>query len=273
MAIKFSDDDAFVDHPYAELSKEFQDNWPTAYRTIKLIPMMYNRLTLIEGYSHKAAMNKILEDHAHLPGFSERNIRRNLPEDNPIVPRRIRTACPKTSITKTNDEREFSHNEPEGRRSEPQEGQGRSKNADVEYEEEGAQIPTISEGNRCPRRPEQRAKIKGLEEQLDYLEARDQARQEDQEFNRESFAYNNESKNYRPLDFEFCLKLRDVRKYAASRFKEAGDNGDVWFNGTIDAETGLVVCTYLGRIKERSKSIASDSQEAGTHEAGNGQDV
>jgi hypothetical protein len=57
---------------------------------------IYNRLTLIEQYSHKEAIKKIHDDHKDLPGFSSRNIRRNPPKDNPIVPRRkVRSWCPK----------------------------------------------------------------------------------------------------------------------------------------------------------------------------------
>jgi hypothetical protein len=99
------------DRPYEELSEEFKAKWPTAIRALELIPLMYNRLTRKEGYSHKAAINKIYNDHAHLPGFSKRNIRRNLPSDSPTVPRRIRPSWPKTSITKSNNEQEFSDNE------------------------------------------------------------------------------------------------------------------------------------------------------------------
>jgi hypothetical protein len=98
------------------------------------------------------------------------------------------------------------------------------------------------------------------------VEAREQASEEDEEFSQQSIVGNSECNNYRPLDFEFCLKLREVRKYAASRFREGGDNGEVWFNGTIDAQTGLVVCMYLGRIKERSIFNASDGLAASNHE-------
>lgn len=39
-------------------------------------------------------------DHRHLPGFSQRNIRRYLPLNNKAVPRRVRPPCPKNSFTK-----------------------------------------------------------------------------------------------------------------------------------------------------------------------------
>jgi len=72
---------------YDDLSSEFQRLYP---RVIRLIPLMYNRLTIIDKLSHKEATAKFYNDHRDLPGFSRRNIRRNLPSDNATVPRRIR---------------------------------------------------------------------------------------------------------------------------------------------------------------------------------------
>jgi hypothetical protein len=85
---------------YNELSKEFQQLYPTAYRAIELIGMMYNRLTLVDRLSHKEAEAKIYEDHKHLPGFSSRNIRRSLTSlDNPSIPHRkkIRPTWPNSA--------------------------------------------------------------------------------------------------------------------------------------------------------------------------------
>ena len=42
-------------------------------------------------------------DHKHLPGFSDRNVRRYLPSHNPNIPHRVRTPRPKNSITKAVD--------------------------------------------------------------------------------------------------------------------------------------------------------------------------
>ena len=64
---------------------------------------MYNRLTLVDGLTHKDALLKIHNDHNHLSGFTERNIRRYLPTNNPNIPRRVRTSRPKSSITETSD--------------------------------------------------------------------------------------------------------------------------------------------------------------------------
>ena len=58
---------------YDDLSSEFQRLYP---RVILLIPLMYNRLTLVDKLSHKETIAKIYNDHRELSGFSRRNIRR-----------------------------------------------------------------------------------------------------------------------------------------------------------------------------------------------------
>lgn len=80
---------------YKELSGEFTQAYLMGLRAFELIPIMYNRLTLVDKLSHKKAVRKIHNDHQHLAGFTERNIRRFLPEDNPHVQHRLRTSRPK----------------------------------------------------------------------------------------------------------------------------------------------------------------------------------
>ena len=81
---------------YEQLSTEFK---LFLSRAIQFIPLMYNRLTLVDKLSHKSAITRIYNDHRHLTGFSQRNIRRNLPLYNEVVPRRVRPSCPKSSLT------------------------------------------------------------------------------------------------------------------------------------------------------------------------------
>src|SRR5829696_8957209 len=74
---------------YDELSKEFQQLYPNVLRARQLIGLMYNRLTMVDKLSHKNAVAKIYKDHKHLPGFSQRNIRRSLTSlDNPNISHR-----------------------------------------------------------------------------------------------------------------------------------------------------------------------------------------
>jgi hypothetical protein len=96
---------------YEELSEEFIGLYPTALRAFELIRSMYNRLTLVDNYVHKAAVAKIYYDHEHLPGFSKRNIGRHLPLDNEAVPRRIRPSWPKNSRTETSAREQLSRAE------------------------------------------------------------------------------------------------------------------------------------------------------------------
>lgn len=98
---------------YEDLSDELQKIYPIATRAFELIPLMYNRLTLVDGLTHKNAFEKIVADHKHLSGFSERNIRRYLPTENPVVPKRVRSSCPKNRITETNDLSQLSEAEQE----------------------------------------------------------------------------------------------------------------------------------------------------------------
>jgi hypothetical protein len=88
----------YTNRSYDELSAEFKRSLS---RAIELVPLMYNRLTLIDEMSHKAAISKMYNDHRHLPGFSDRNIRRYLPLSNKAVPRRVRPPRPKNSLNET----------------------------------------------------------------------------------------------------------------------------------------------------------------------------
>ena len=91
--------DEFRTKTYEMLSKEFQELYPKAARAYQLISLMNNRLTLIDNLSHKEARLRIINDHKHVPGFSDRNVRIYWPTNNPKVPRRIRPSWPKNGIT------------------------------------------------------------------------------------------------------------------------------------------------------------------------------
>jgi hypothetical protein len=110
-----SDDDEYKIRTYKELSAEFQQLYPQAIRAYQLIPLMYNRLTLIDKLSHKDAITKINNDHSHLSGYSTRNIRRYLPSGNPAVPRRVRPPCPKNSPSEIIEPEKLSNSQHEDR--------------------------------------------------------------------------------------------------------------------------------------------------------------
>jgi hypothetical protein len=71
---------------YEDILREFQMLFANAMKAFQLIPVMYNRLTLVDKLSHNQTVKKIHDDHIHLQGFSPRSIRRYLPADNPAVP-------------------------------------------------------------------------------------------------------------------------------------------------------------------------------------------
>jgi len=82
---------------FEELRAELLYHLPHVYRAIQLVPIIYDRLTLIDGRSHKEAFFEICKIFAQVRrnfpeerGLSDRNLYRYLPEDNPHVPRRIR---------------------------------------------------------------------------------------------------------------------------------------------------------------------------------------
>jgi hypothetical protein len=96
---------------YNDLSSEFQKLHYSAVRAFELIALMYNRLTLVENFSHKEAVARIQNDHKYLAGFSKRNIPRYLPRDNLSVPRRVvRPRWPKNSATEPNGHSKLSNN-------------------------------------------------------------------------------------------------------------------------------------------------------------------
>jgi hypothetical protein len=98
---------------YEDLSNELQKIYPAAARAYELIPLMYNRLTLIDRLTHKNAVEKIIADHQQLFGFSARNIRRYLPSGNPLLPKRVRPPWPKNIHTETESQSQLSNTEQE----------------------------------------------------------------------------------------------------------------------------------------------------------------
>jgi hypothetical protein len=102
-------DKSYETRTYNELSDEFKRTYS---RACDLIPLMYDRLTLIDGESHEFALMKIYNDHKDLPGFSKRNINRYLPSDNPTIPRRVVTRRHNSSRTVSTQARNLSNAKP-----------------------------------------------------------------------------------------------------------------------------------------------------------------
>ena len=58
------------------------------------------------------------------------------------------------------------------------------------------------------------------------------------------------SLNGQLLDFEFCLKFKDLRQYMTTIFNRIGDHGDIWFHGKVDKNSGHIAEVNIGRIIE-----------------------
>lgn len=50
------------------------------------------------------------------------------------------------------------------------------------------------------------------------------------------------------LSFELHWSFREIRVYMEPLFSKGGDHQQVWFNGTIDRNTGKIISSGFGRI-------------------------
>ena len=65
---------------------------------------------------------------------------------------------------------------------------------------------------------------------------------------KENLAENHDNNlNEQLLDFEFCLKFKEIQQHMAPLFNKIGWNGDVWFHGKINKNSGQVVEANIGR--------------------------
>jgi hypothetical protein len=231
---------------YQELSSEFQKLYP---RAVELIPLMYNRLTLVEKLSHKKALAKIYNDHQHLSraGFSKRNIRRNLPLDNATVPRRIRPSRPKNSQgtsggATVQEQKMVAMTEETIDDNNEAKAPSTNKMNSVSFVEQTPCANTENvnhtslvavdklERNRsdlekCPNCSVLRLRNQELEEAL--REATLDSRGEESEI-------------------EYSLPYLEVQRYMAAEYKRGGSK--VWFSVKINAETKEVTSAKTGRI-------------------------
>jgi hypothetical protein len=227
-------DDSYKSSTYDQLSKEFRELFRKAVRAFQLIPLMYDRLTEIDGLSHKEARTKILDDHKDLPGFTTRNFYRYLPTDNPNIPRRVVTPRHKNSTTKPTNEKTFSTTE-----------------SDFAPDTRTDDKLTTSECSSCL---ELRNTVKELSEALSKttkLPTADTLIESDLAANRDSSLVRGYPKETRDiLEFEFHLLFGDLSRQMAPLYPKIGDAGKVWFSGRIDKNTGKVLFVRLGRIEE-----------------------
>ncbi|PWU81160.1 MAG: hypothetical protein DLM72_08405 [Candidatus Nitrosopolaris wilkensis] len=217
------DSNEYKRRTYEDLSQEFEKLYPAAARAFELVPQMYNRLTLVDELTHKEAVTKIHNDHQHLAGFTERNIRRYLPTDNPNLPRRVRTPCPKNSITKISS-KEFVSN-------------AKQDDKDVLKEQKTSNdiLEDVSDDKRS-----------GIPDSLGRIEPVIEKRLQTNESSND-----NQTRNkFDIIDFEFHLKWEHLVNYL-NRLSNLGTSVEVWFNGELDRRTGKIITAYTGTIAER----------------------
>jgi hypothetical protein len=219
----------YQNRAYDDLSSEFQKVHSSAVRAFELIALMYNRLTLVENFSHKDAVTKIQNDHKHLVGFSKRNISRSLPLDNPAVPRRVRPSWRKSSLTGANTPSKLSN---------IIQGQDENSKLSLTYDNTDA---TKTDANLATK-----SSAQSLECSSQLITADNVAYA--------SSASINETHNV--LEFEFHLPKQDILKHMGEVYPWLDDEDlKVWFSGKIDRKSGHVISAKLGRTSQQQVDL------------------
>jgi hypothetical protein len=251
---------------YEELSLEFQKVYPFVSRAIQLIGLMYNRLTLKDKLSHKEAISKIYEDHKHLQGFSERNIRRSLMSlDNPNIPhrrsRKIRPTWPNSesgeALHDTSDQ-------------EAAELSGNNQSANQDYKPENTKNMNEEKTSDadCPKcdvllvqyqklEQEKNKALEGLRRSLQII--RDQENQISEIRNAKSEISLKDNDRAKVLEQEIALLYEPVQRAMASTFKLKENK--LWLTIRHSKDTGNIIAVYTGRksmVVFSSQSILSN---------------
>jgi hypothetical protein len=262
---------------YEELSKEFQQLFPSAYRAIQLIAMMYNRLTLVDKLSHKEAKLKIYKDHKHLPGFSSRNIRRSLTSlDNPSIPHRNKKIRPTWPNSADISEKKYQARAVLDRAELPllsvttnNHSLTLNQGSKVKKEEESI-VPHKTETveiHACPncevlfiqnqKLEEEKDKLaEGLKQALEIIRNQEENISEPKQNIKPPPENQAQTNNYNGgggvLDCEVPLLYSPLQKEMASIFKLKGNK--VWLTIRFNKSTGRIIAVYLGRESQRTCS-------------------
>jgi hypothetical protein len=236
---------------YEELSREFQEVCPAAARAFVLIPQMYNRLTLVDSLTHKDALAKIYNDHVHLAGFTERNIRRYLPTNNPNTPRRVRTSRPKNSNTETSEnplsdtKQEESGAKPKSKKEEDSESatlpiyvaatrQGESV-AITEHKAEVGQSTTTGSGAAAESNPNEVKEHSATKVDTPKTQEEDTLTKEEHQSEAQIQSQESKKVGEDVVESEFRLDWNELSNLFVP------DMDDVWFTININKNTGRIV--------------------------------
>jgi hypothetical protein len=216
----------YQNRTYDDLSSEFQKEYPSAVRAYQLTALMYNRLTLVENFSHKNAIAKIHNDHKHLAGFSKRNISRSLPLDNPNVQRRVKPKWRKNSLTGANEPQKSS----------------------ITIQGQNLAAKPSGQSAECSSCIELSLENRELKEALDKTS---QLITADHVAYASSASINETNKN-NTLEFEFHLRKQEILDYLGEPYLSLKD-GDlkIWFHGKIHTKNRHVISAKLGRLDQQ----------------------
>ena len=212
---------------------------------------MYNRLTIVDRLSHKEAMLKIANDHKHLPGFSDRNVRRYLPSYNPNRPRRVRTRRPKNSATISVDNPKLSmseHKQNELINASTSTHIETSSSTDMDYDvtkisplqlDKRGQI--VSQPSSSPPPPPTMTSKSTIDHPSSPSDNSNQVQND---------------KNDNHSHFEFSLPAHEVLGHLMPGIPGIITKGhnekQIWFSGILDKSTDQVISATVGRIYRKT---------------------
>ena len=240
---------------YEELSGEFQRVYPFVSRAIQLIELMYNRLTLKDNLSHKEAISKISNDHKHLQGFSQRNIRRSLMSlENPNIPhrgsRKIRPTWPNSADSRSIDvdDQKITYLSSKA--------QVTGQNHELENNPSGH-----TECSNCSilllqaqKLEKERSKVlEGYDQALQIIKK--QAQRIDELQDTKTHSNQPVASNDDILEKEVALIFEPLRQAMASAFRLKENK--LWLTIRFSKNTGSIVTVYTGRKSDVAKSSRS----------------
>jgi len=197
---------------------------------------MYNRLTLVDGLTHKEAVAKIHNDHSHLDGFTERNIRRYLPADNPNLPRRVRTSCPKNSITVRSIKKPFSD-------AAEQEVKSASGEEDSNHKVDNMQT-SVNIKARCGSDQAEHDIDDILQDTQHAANDKQMAENETENLTNQVQEESKETAERQIIEFDFSIPFEDLRSVMEELFMMTKGFGKVLFHGTLNMINGKVTVIF-----------------------------
>lgn len=247
-------EDVIGTYTYEELSIEFQRVYPIISRAIQLIGLMYNRLTMEDNLSHKEALSKIYEDHKHLQGFSQRNIRRSLMLlDNPNIPHRTSQKIRPSWPNSINAGASLDVNEEETNKS-----LVADQNPELELD-----LTRKTECSNCSVLLLQSQKLEKERSKVveNYEQALQIIKEQEQRISEvlDSKSYSNQSVTnnggVKVLEQEISLLYGPLQHAMASAFKLKENT--LWFTIRLSKNTGHIIAVYTGRKSSRAYSSQS----------------